>query len=561
MPVSKHRKKKPQKKREMSQHANQSGFVAMRHPLSTLPHEAVIKGLVEIGKTHQQEFPKKLAAVESLLLSADPLLTISMLSTYGLFGSIDEAGHVSSGYKGETFNQSHVEFAQALILRIQPTRCSHAFPTPDIIQQLFDLLPKLCDAYRLRRFIQLREDRSDENKGVALIQEELRLHTQAVRNWGYMSKVSGIVKRLCAPIDDVFQTAIGIRAGNLTDLFVYLIRRQEHLVNERLEKMRPAFRETTILGLLRAYHLANPQLENSSAEMVTLAEEPGITVEQMKAMLLSHSDLSLSKTYTFDAESLASGTDISAPSITSALDRLSIGFGDLAEDNPEHFFLTNPAWTKPVIKLTGGQYFCSLPQAFFSFVFPILAELLSGNDSAMKRYEERRAAFLESDIRDLFGKAFPDCEISPGYRWQEGADEFENDLMVRVDSHLILVEAKSHSISWPALRGAPDRAKRHVKELLLEPSMQSLRLETRIRQALVDKDNCFPTFLFHWIRCARYCGYQSLLRISQRSRQRCITLRRRNGYPTIIPSRRASCWLTWKSYSTYSNRRRIRSII
>lgn len=61
--------------------------------------------------------------------------------------------------------------------------------------------------------------------------------------------------------------------------------------------------------------------------------------------------------------------------------------------------------------------------------------------------------------------------------------------MVRVDSHLILVEAKSHSISWPALRGAPDRARKHVKEILLDPSIQSLRLATRVTQALADKDS------------------------------------------------------------------------
>ncbi|MDX8398624.1 MAG: hypothetical protein R8K20_00060, partial [Gallionellaceae bacterium] len=95
--------------------------------------------------------------------------------------------------------------------------------------------------------------------------------------------------------------------------------------------------------------------------------------------------------------------------------------------------------------------------------------------------------FLESDIRELFSKAFPDCEISAGHRWKEGGDEYESDLMVRVDSHLILVEAKSNGISWPALRGATDRARRHVQEMMLEPSIQSLRLATRITQALSNK--------------------------------------------------------------------------
>ena len=66
----------------------------------------------------------------------------------------------------------------------------------------------------------------------------------------------------------------------------------------------------------------------------------------------------------------------------------------------------------------GGWYFCVMPQVFFSFVFPILAEQLESDAFAMKQYEKRRAEFLVSDVRDLFVKAFPDCEISAvNQRW------------------------------------------------------------------------------------------------------------------------------------------------
>lgn len=489
MPVSKRRPKKLLRQKKLAQQAKPAGMFFTKHPFSTLPREVVLKGLVEMGKTHQDEFPRQLEEVETILRSVDPLLTISMLATYGLMGGVDDNGNISSGYKGEEFNQSHVELVQALCLRVQFAECSREFPKPDTIQQLFDLLPELGKAFGLMRFIQLQQERSDENKAVLVIQEELRLHTQVVRNWGYLSRVAGIVKRLCAPIDDVFLATVGIRATNLADLFTHLIRRHERLINERIKKLAPTFRATTVAGVIDAYYKANPHLKDSSTEMFAFAEKQGITLDHMKSILLSHSDLTIDKTHTFNTEVLASETGIDASSIASALERLSLVFGDLAKCNPEHLFLTNPVWTKPVIKLARDSFFCAMPQAFFSFAFPILAALLEGDDSATKQYEKRRAEFLESDIRDLFGKAFPDCEIGTGYRWREGADEYENDLMVRVDSHLILVEAKSHSISWPALRGAPDRARRHVEEILLDPSIQSLRLETRVSQALADKNN------------------------------------------------------------------------
>jgi len=489
MPVSKRRPKRLASKRKAKQQAKPDGMVYMRHPLSTLPRDIVLKGLVEVGKSYQDEFPKRLCTVVSVLRLVDPLLTISMLSTYGLLVSIDKRGNIGASYKGEEFNQSHVELVQALYLRIPYVECSTDFPKPETIQQLFDILPELGEAYGMKRFVQLQEERSDANRGVMLIQEELRLHTQAVRNWGFLSRVTAIAKSIFNPIDEVLNTKLGISGTALIDLFLYLIRRNENLVNIRRNKITSIFRETTVLGVLNAYHRAYPHLNNSTNEMIAFVEKNRITLDQMKSMLLSHSDLSIDEIYKFDAESLASEIGIDYGGVLSVLERLSISFGELKDSNPECLFLNNPVWTKPIIKLEGGKYFCAMPQMFFSFIFPIFSDLLNSYDSAIKQYEKRRADFLESAIGELFGKAFPDCEIGIGYKWRDGADQYENDLLVRVDSHLIIVEAKSHSISWPALRGAPDRARRHVKEMLLDPSIQSLRLATRVTQALADKGN------------------------------------------------------------------------
>jgi hypothetical protein len=213
MPVSTLRRKGPVRRQKGARRNKLGGMVFMKHPLSTMPREAVLKGLAAIGQTHQDEFPRRLEEVETILRSVDPLLTISMLATYGLMGSVDDNGNVSSGYKGEEFNQSHVELAQALCLRVPFAECSREFPRPDTIQQLFDLLPEVGRAFGLMRYVELQKERSDENKAVMVIQEGLRLHTQIVGNWGYLSRVAGIAKRLCAPIDDVFRATVGFVNG------------------------------------------------------------------------------------------------------------------------------------------------------------------------------------------------------------------------------------------------------------------------------------------------------------------------------------------------------------
>jgi hypothetical protein len=172
---------------------------------------------------------------------------------------------------------------------------------------------------------------------------------------------------------------------------------------------------------------------------------------------------------------------LSEVQIANVFGRLSLAFGSLASHQPEHLLLDNPVWRKPVIDVGRGEYFCAIPQVFFSFVRPILDDLVEGNPQLIRACENRRARFLECELARLFAHAFPGAEIVARFQWTDGDKEYENDLLVRVDSHLLLVEAKSGTISWPALRGAPDRAKRHIEDLFIAPSVQSARLAERIK--------------------------------------------------------------------------------
>jgi hypothetical protein len=243
-------------------------------------------------------------------------------------------------------------------------------------------------------------------------------------------------------------------------------------------------------NIVRKYYELSPDQTDSPESFIEFAKQEKLTSDQVKSMMLSHSDLSLAGEMTFTSEELCRVLGLSEAALSSALDKLSLSFGDLANKKAEFFFLDNPIWRKPLIKLSKGCFFCATPQVFFSFIFPIFEECLKGNESVRACYQDRRAAFLEAEIERLFIQAFPGCEITANYKWKDADKEYENDLLVRVDSHLMLVEAKSGSISWPALRGAPDRAKRHVEELLLAPSNQSLRLATRIGDVIARPELC-----------------------------------------------------------------------
>jgi hypothetical protein len=238
----------------------------------------------------------------------------------------------------------------------------------------------------------------------------------------------------------------------------------------------------TVREAVTLYHDAMPDLKDPPESLIQLMREQRASVKTAKAMMLAHSDLRLPDCYTFVASDVATAISRPVACVEKAFHALSYKFGDLRASNVEHAFMNNPIWTKPAIKLGEGNYFCPLPQTFFAFFFETVLSLLRDVPSFRETYDKRRSDYLESQTAELFRKALPMATLTPNFKWQspDKSQEFESDLIVNLDSMLILVEDKSGRVSPQARRGAPERLGEDVDRLLIEPSRQSKRLEDAI---------------------------------------------------------------------------------
>ena len=167
--------------------------------------------------------------------------------------------------------------------------------------------------------------------------------------------------------------------------------------------------------------------------------------------------------------------------VAAILGSLSLEPGALAELKPEYFFLDNPVWERPIIFLD-GQYFFPLPQVSFSHIHRIMERFADETGSKVS-LENHRAEFLEQQLEALFRNALPDADIYPAVKWKKDGQQFENDLVAVIDRVVVIAEAKSNRLTPSGLRGAPDRVKRHVRDIVLNPSLQSERLEGMIAAA------------------------------------------------------------------------------
>ena len=101
----------------------------------------------------------------------------------------------------------------------------------------------------------------------------------------------------------------------------------------------------------------------------------------------------------------------------------------------------------------------------------------------LAQLEERRADYLEERIGDLLVAALPTAAVRNGIKWRVGDVGYETDHVALIDKTAVIVEDKSAALTGPGLRGAPDRVRRHVHDLIADPSEQSARLEAMIRRA------------------------------------------------------------------------------
>jgi len=196
---------------------------------------------------------------------------------------------------------------------------------------------------------------------------------------------------------------------------------------------------------------------------------------------MSKADVLLVTDAVFHVKDLSNAIKFDHDKAKKILDVLSMEPGDLSKSNPEHLFMSNPVWTKPLIKI-GEQYLGCCVQMAFSHIHSLMLEL-SSKANCKEKFEEHKASYLEQKVVEILRQKFPTAQIWENLKWSIDGTEYETDVLLQIDQTIFIVEAKSAAITPQALRGAPKRAQRHVNELIVSPANQSSRLQQIIETA------------------------------------------------------------------------------
>lgn len=458
------------------QHQSQRDWEFSTFSVPEEDHEKFRNSMHETAAHSVAEFQKTLALVKKQFQHDDPLNIIASFAFYGLMTTVTDEG---AGQEAMLSNieQQHAEMLQAIMLTI-PLKDWGTNPlAPTTMQIIFDNMPKLAETFFHQRILANSQVTDEQEKAILSLQDRIRFHTYVVRNWGYFADVIRISTELYGPLDDPFSDYYGFGISHLVQVMASITAELERRVSEHHGLLQKVLCGRDSRQLIELYYQNVPGLVGKPEEMIA-ALPPGITRDDTAGILLAHLELRLREYSIFKPNEIANLTCLPPKVIEKILESVSLIPGALEGTNPERLFLDNPVWTAPNIK-HGDDFFIPMPQAVFSHIHRIVDRL--GKAASLKgKLEERRSRFLESTLGEALASALPNAVIETNQKWKSDGQLFETDCIVIVDRVVIIVEAKSHRLTPEGMRGAPERVKRHIKKLVLEPSIQSSRLEKLI---------------------------------------------------------------------------------
>ncbi|MBV8757098.1 MAG: hypothetical protein JO257_07485 [Deltaproteobacteria bacterium] len=156
----------------------------------------------------------------------------------------------------------------------------------------------------------------------------------------------------------------------------------------------------------------------------------------------------------------------------------------IAESLPS---LYEPLELKPLVQVDDDHWLCHLaPPKLSAALRPNLEKELKPT-AVWQRYQQGRAAYLETTTVDLLKSLSPHSQGWVGLKYTfddgQGRQEFELDGLVLIDGIAFLVEGKAGAVRLASRRGQPGTTIQNLKDLAVDAHDQALRAKRYITQA------------------------------------------------------------------------------
>jgi len=366
-----------------------------------------------------------------------------------------------------------------LILQIPEQELSRVLgipPEAEVITEANKLLNEMAESFSLKRF----GSSSDDDKKQLLV-EIVRAHTVSVRNEGYPTQIRCTIRDLADALNPQFEQANGISLSALADMLWNVCALIDKRVNNDLAQRQNVLSRKSTAEIVNAFlKLHCPDNDKSATQFRANVAQARLTLQDLRSYITQQWDRGNFRLFYISMDEMVSCYP--GPVDRSKLEEIvllwSLELGSLAVAEPEHFFLDNPIWSSPLMRIRADRFFLPVPGLIQSFGEHLLERVIQTDAKLWDKYQSKiRPAYLERSTANLFSLAVPSAKLLRGVRWTEpkSGQRYETDVLVIIDGHVLVIECKAGRLTHRAKRGDKARLTKDLGRLIEEPTLQGQR--------------------------------------------------------------------------------------
>jgi hypothetical protein len=294
-----------------------------------------------------------------------------------------------------------------------------------------------------------------------------QLESMGVRGSGYAEHLRSILLGTLGQFDLDCSRLLGFTAQQALDVTMAIV----SVIEDRLQ---PKMREADSARKLMLKHLPRQRRKGLSGPVPDwiVALKPTEAKWWIGAVTLmwAFADARIIATVTAAEVAAESGTpEASVKSFLEAFSSPPSAYNDAYHQLPVG---AHPLTERPLLCVQGG-YMLPVPSSMIEALRPRMEDLLQKASAGVwERYAKRRADYVEQESVHRLAAALPGAIGATGLKWKSASDQSDLDGLVAVDDFTLRLQGKAGRVHAPTRRGAPERMKQNLAELIKEAARQ-----------------------------------------------------------------------------------------
>ena len=460
---------------------------------------ALLEDLARSVDERQTELERRATAIETRLSEFD---TFSVLAALSLQNHLaDPETYQEYSHPGKSVV---AEYATLLALKHPYSNGTQLFPDGATLHELqneIEAILQLAIWLQVGRNAQRALQAGLASESPSALQElqfAMRINELNVRNPAYTHHHREVLEGLFKPFEAELVAAVGYSVDDAIRLTDAIPQRTNQLFADRLDKARTSLHEMERevrnarkqrqrpIDMTNTGQGTDEEALEHAAFIHALAQRPQKEISHgLRAMATEWLFFAAANICSFTVEELAHAAEVSADHAAAFTHTLAIEFGDVNTDFVEPA-PTHPLRLRPLVH-HAGRYLCPAPMLLDWAIQPAFETALKNMGGARwERYQKHRHDWLLQTAVKLLQRTMPTAKFTTNLFYYEDGDRAkgaELDALGRYDSLIFLVEAKGADVTDPARRGAPDRLRRDLGEVIANSHAQAVRAKTYLSAA------------------------------------------------------------------------------